>query len=46
MEYQVIDESSLDTPSLSASDRHNVSKVEDSLTKVIERMSENEVRPV
>ena len=46
MEYQVIDESSLGTPSSSTSDRHIVSKVQESLTKVIEGMSENEVRPV
>ena len=46
MEYQVMDESSLGTPSSSKSDKHIVTKVEDSLTKVIEGLTENEVRPV
>ena len=46
LEYQVMDESSLGTPSSSKSDIHIVTKVEDSLTKVIEGMTENEVRPV
>ena len=46
MGYQVMDESSLGTPSSSKSDMHIVTKVEDSLTKVIEGMTENEVRPV
>ena len=41
-----MDESSLGTLSSSKPDMHIVTKVEDSLTKVIEGMTENEVRPV
>ena len=46
MEYQVMDKSWLGMPSSSKSDIHIVRKVEDSLTKVIKGMTENEVCPV